>query len=292
MFNEHFQSFFEQVVFQSTGQEARDIKFSFVGGGCINNTARLQCGAGVFFIKWNESAPDDMFATEVAGLELLSQCGAVKVPEVIHQGRADSKDFVLMQFLEPSRQVADYWEQLGAGLADLHRITQPQFGLEYDNYIGRLCQKNEPKDSWPTFFSECRLRPQVGLALYNGLISSAMAEKFEPLYQKLPDLFPAESPALLHGDLWSGNVHTGPDGHAWLIDPAVYFGHREMELAFTRLFGGFDEAFYQSYQAAFPLQPGWQDRVELCNLYPLLVHVNLFGSSYLAGVERTLNRFV
>ncbi|WOK08161.1 fructosamine kinase family protein [Imperialibacter roseus] len=292
MFDEHFKSFFEKVIFQSTGVETEEIDFSFVAGGCINNTVKLSCKAGVFFLKWNESAPAGMFQVEARGLKLLQSTGAVRVPEIINTGSAEGKSYLLLEFLAPGRKATSYAETLGRELAALHQNSSPFFGLDHDNYIGQLLQKNETRPSWVDFFIECRLKPQVGLAAYNGLIANDTVLRFEAFYDKLPALFPEEPPSLLHGDLWSGNVHTGPDGHAWLIDPAVYFGHREMDLAFTQLFGGFEPSFYSAYHESFPLQPGWEERTDLCNLYPLMVHVNLFGTSYLAAVERTLSRYI
>ncbi|MEQ8418288.1 MAG: fructosamine kinase family protein [Imperialibacter sp.] len=292
MFDEHFKSFFEKVIFQSTGVETEDIDFSFVAGGCINNTVKLSCKTGVFFLKWNESAPAGMFEVEAKGLKLLQDTGAVRVPEIINTGTIERKDYLLLEFLESGRRATNYSETLGRELAALHRHSSSYFGLNHDNYIGRLPQKNESKQSWANFFIECRLKPQVGLAAYNGLIANDTLLRFEAFYAKLPALFPEEASSLLHGDLWSGNVHTGPDGHAWLIDPAVYFGHREMDLAFTQLFGGFDASFYSAYHESSPLPPGWKERTDLCNLYPLMVHVNLFGTSYLPAVERTLYRYI
>jgi protein-ribulosamine 3-kinase len=292
MFDEHFKSFFEKVIFQSTGVETEEIDFSFVTGGCINNTVKLSCKAGVFFLKWNESAPAGMFEAEAKGLKLLQDTGAVRVPEIINTGTIEGKDYLLLEFLESARRAANQAETLGRELAALHRSSSSYFGLDHDNYIGRLPQKNESKQSWADFFIECRLKPQMGLAADNGLIANDTVLRFEAFYAKVPTLFPEEPPSLLHGDLWSGNVHTGPDGYAWLIDPAVYYGHREMDIAFTQLFGGFDEAFYKAYNEVFPLQPGWEERTEICNLYPLMVHVNLFGTSYLPAIERTLSRYV
>ena len=233
-----------------------------------------------------------MFEVEARGLKLLQSTGAVRVPEIINTGSAEGKSYLLLEFLAPGRKATSYAETLGRELAALHQNSSPFFGLDHDNYIGRLPQKNETKPSWANFFIECQLKPQVGLAAYNGLIANDTVLRFEAFYDKLPALFPEEPPSLLHGDLWSGNVHTGPDGHAWLIDPAVYFGHRAMALAFTQLFGGFEPSFYSAYHESFPLQPGWEERTDLCNLYPLMVHVNLFGTSYLAAVERTLSRYI
>ncbi len=292
MIEDHFQSFFIQVIFESTGIETEDINFRFVSGGCINNAVKLKCAAGNFFLKWNENAPSDMFETEAKGLKLLANNGIVATPIVINQGKADGKYYLLLELLEPAPRDKTYWETLGFRLAELHGCKDPRHGLSYDNYIGRLHQNNAQSSSWIDFFINNRLRPQVELAKNNHLLPTQTGKQFELFFEKLPNLIPEASPSLLHGDLWSGNIHTGPDGQAWLIDPAVYYGNREMDLAFTKLFGGFDPLFYQAYREANPMQPGWQERIDICNVYPLMVHVNLFGLSYLSAVERTISRYL
>ena len=163
--------------------------------------------------------------------------------------------------------------------------------MDHSNYIGRLPQRNAFEETWVDFFIEHRLEVQLGLAIYNGHVDSFYADRFRSIYAVLPDEFPDERPCLLHGDLWSGNVMIGPKGEPVILDPAVFYGHREAELAFTRMFGGFDPYFYSAYNEATPLEVGFESRIDLYNLYPLLVHVNLFGTSYLSGVERTLKRF-
>jgi fructosamine-3-kinase len=157
--------------------------------------------------------------------------------------------------------------------------------------MGSLPQSNEESDSWSSFFIKRRLQPQVQPAQNAGLLDSKSVKAFELLYKNLQDLLPEQEPALLHGDLWSGNLITNSDGGPCLIDPAVYYGNREVDLAMTRLFGGFSQEFYDAYHEAFPLPPNDFDRVDLYNLYPLLVHLNLFGSSYLPGIKATLRRF-
>ncbi len=292
MFSEDYDSFFTTVLFRCLGREIDEVNFTFLGGGCINETVKLSCSEGSFFLKWNQNAPEDMFPKEAAGLALLEHTGKIRVPQVVGHGEADGKSYLLLEYLEPGRRRDNYWETFGRNLAQLHQCTAPSFGLNHDNYIGRLPQKNESKKNWCEFFIECRLKPQVGMALYNQLVDARLHQSFEDLYARLPALLPQELPALLHGDLWSGNVHTSPDGHACLIDPAVYFGHREMDLAFTKLFGGFDPIFYHAYHEQFPLHPGWEDRLEIFSLYPLMVHVNLFGLSYMPAVERTLKHYI
>ncbi|HAA14186.1 MAG TPA: ketosamine-3-kinase [Cytophagales bacterium] len=287
------EQFFEQALFQVLGLSPEVQQMHFTSGGCINNAVQLITNHGDFFIKWNEdSSLEGMFAAEAEGLALLHGASPLYVPHIHGHGQVAQRQFLLLEFVASRYQEANYWEMMGQGLAALHQNNAKQFGLEYNNYIGRLPQKNDPRANWLEFFIEHRLRVQAGLALYNHQVGPDFMQQMEALYQKLPDLLPEETPSLLHGDLWSGNVMVDHRGLPCLIDPAVYYGNREIELAFTQLFGGFDPAFYQAYQEALPLLPGFQERVDLYNLYPLLVHVNLFGASYLGGVQRILHRFV
>ncbi|MBK5285164.1 MAG: fructosamine kinase family protein [Bacteroidia bacterium] len=155
----------------------------------------------------------------------------------------------------------------------------------------RYPQSNSQKRTWAEFFISERLEKQIAFAKDLGVIDNSTIQQFNNLYKRLPELIPEEAPSLLHGDLWNGNFMTGNDGKAWLIDPAIYYGHREMDLAMTKLFGGFSEEFYSSYIESFPLQKGFTERIDIHNLYPLLVHVNLFGGGYLIEVKNILSRF-
>ncbi|HMQ31833.1 MAG TPA: fructosamine kinase family protein, partial [Chloroflexaceae bacterium] len=182
---------------------------------------------------------------------------------------------------------------LGEQLAALHRHSAPVFGLERDNFIGGSPQPNGRLVSWPAFFRERRLLPQLDLAAANGLLPAARRRALERLAGRLDDLLAsAEPPALIHGDLWGGNVVGAPGGAPALIDPAVSYSHREAELAFTELFGGFTPRFYAAYNAAWPLDPGYADRRDLLNLYHLLNHLNLFGEGYGLQVDQVLRRYV
>ncbi len=292
MLDPRLEQFLESLLFQTFGETPNSVSIHFVGGGCINNTLRLESNLGTHFVKWNEDEENDMFQKEMSGLALLKTCDQVKVPQTINEGRIEGRNFLIMEFIEKEPPASDFWEQLGHGLASLHRISNESNGLDENNYIGRLAQKNTPTKSWIDFFIDNRLEVQLGLALYNNLVSQSFANKFRLLFAQLPGLLVDYPPSILHGDLWSGNFMVGPAGKPYLIDPAVYFGNREIELAFTQLFGGFDQRFYSAYNEQFELEPGFSQRADLYNLYPLMVHVNLFGKSYLSGVERTLNRYV
>jgi protein-ribulosamine 3-kinase len=185
----------------------------------------------------------------------------------------------------------DFWAQTGRGLAQLHQHSAGEFGLDHDNYIGSLNQYNQKETDWVEFFVNQRLQNQLRMCSDHGHADAGLLRMFDRLFPKLEQYFPHEPPALLHGDLWSGNYLCGNKGAAYLVDPAVYYGHREMDLAMSLLFGGFDREMYHAYHEVFPLENGWKERVDLCNLYPLLVHVNLFGGSYISQVRAILKRF-
>lgn len=289
---DYLDDFFADVLRQSFGREpAAVIGYRFLSGGCIHNTLVLSTSEGSYCLKFNQADMGAMLQAEAAGLDILRRTDALRIPQVLGLGRTEDRSWLLMEYLEAGRRREDFWLTLGQGLALLHGHTAPRFGADEDNYIGSLSQPNGWRTDGLEFWAERRLLYQGGEALMAGRLPLPLFKQLEALCGRLPDLLPHERPALLHGDLWTGNLITDPDGAPALIDPAVYYGLREAELAFTQLFGGFDDAFYQSYQEAFPLEPGFADRRDLYNLYPLLVHLNLFGSGYLSGIERTLARY-
>lgn len=262
--------------------------FRPVGGGCINNGGRLDTPGGAFFVKWNNADRfPDMFLKERLGLELLAQSPGPRVPSVFGCGVSGSYQYIALEWIEPGRRSKKYWEELGRALAGLHRTSAALFGLDHDNFIGSLPQVNTPAMSWCEFFVTRRLEPQLQLLEITPQ-QHAMLGRF---FRNLPEIMPEDKPALLHGDLWSGNVLADEHGGPVLIDPAVYFGHREAELAFSKLFGGFEAGFYDAYQETFPLHPGHHERVGIFNIYPLLVHANLFGGSYLSQAFGIIERW-
>jgi fructosamine-3-kinase len=197
--------------------------------------------------------------------------------------------FLVLERIDAARPRADYDELLGRGLAALHAFGAPVFGLDHDNFIGRLPQVNATLPTWAEFYRARRLEPQLRMAVDRGRASPVMQEAFAHLLPRLEELVgPPETPARLHGDLWGGNAMVDEQGRPCLIDPAVYGGHREVDLAMMRLFGGFGPRVFAAYQEAFPLAPGHQDRMPLYQLYFLLVHVNLFGGAYVIQVEQAL----
>ncbi len=259
-----------------------------VGGGCINNGARLDTASGPpLFLKSNNRTPPDMFAREAEGLAALRSAGALRLPEPLLAG----PDFLLLEYLPAGPPAGDYWERLGEGLARLHLKAGDRFGFPHDNYIGSTPQPNRWTEDGHAFFAERRLLFQGRLARERGLLSHAELGRLERLAARLPDLIPAQPASLIHGDLWGGNVIAGPAGEPALIDPATHYGWAEAELGMTALFGRFPARCYAAYQTVRPLDPGWEERLELYNLYHLLNHLNLFGAGYHGGVASILSRF-
>ena len=264
-----------------------------VHGGSVNDAFRLDTDLGPLFLKTNSADQfPSLFNSEAHGLHLLRQAGDLRVPAFIAQGECDDTTFLLLEYVPPAEEDAGFQTRFGRKLARLHRHTQATFGLDRDNHVGLLPQVNTPNLDWAEFLVHCRFMPLVKMARDNKRIHTGDVLRFERLYGQLPSLFPSELPALLHGDLWKNNYLAAADGEAVMIDPAVYYGHREMDIAMTRLFGGFDRFFYAAYQEEEPLAPGWEDRMDLCNLYPLLVHLNLFGGSYAERLGSVLRKYV
>lgn len=265
-----------------------------VSGGNINRAYRIKTPIGDYFAKVNDNPmATPMFLAESKGLDLWrSVLGGAHVPQTFLIGNVRGEGFLLMDWIEAGDPyTARQQEALGGLLASLHRQQADAYGLDYDNFIGRLPQNNTFSIDWTTFFIEQRLQKQLDMA---GTIleGTDLRKKFDHLFSHLADLYPAERPSLLHGDLWSGNYLVDRMGKPVFIDPAVYYGLREVDIAMTKLFGGFSERFYAAYNEAYPLQHGWEDRVDLWNLYPLLVHLNLFGSSYLNAIENQIASYI
>lgn len=267
-----------------------------VGGGCIANACRVETDAGTaYFLKWGGTEVARTFPGEAAGLEALGAADhPLRVPELVTVA-ADDEDapgFLLLEWIDAGRKGEGFWADFGEGLAAVHRAAADRYGFDQDNHIGQLPQENAWADRWPDFFHTQRLEPQVRMARERGRWQTGWDGALEVLYRRLPDLLPEHPEAsLLHGDLWSGNFTVSVLGEPVLIDPAVYYGHREADLAMTELFGGFRTAFYDAYRATWPLAPGYEMRRDIYNLYHLINHVNHFGGSYARQVEAMLKRF-
>jgi len=258
-----------------------------VAGGCINHNYRLRCAdQSRYFFKCHPSSPAGFFPAEAAGLRALAATRTLRVPTVV----AVSEQGLLLEYLEATSVEGDYWRQLGEQLARLHRCTHDRFGFTQDNFCGLTPQPNPWYRDGVAFFAEQRLHYQAALACRRGVLPRTLMDAIDNLVARLPQLLPEQPPALLHGDLWSGNV-LSHRGQPVLVDPAAHYGLAEAELAMTQLFGGFPTEFYASYQHVNPLPADWQQRCGIYNLYHLLNHLNLFGQGYLAAIRDLLKQY-
>ena len=292
----HFNSIEEAVsVLFRDGVTIADTKRIY--GGDINDAYGLTLTDGNhIFMKVNTRENASFFAAEATGLDAVSRTGAIGTPRILGYGTDVSRAggaFLLLEFVYGGKKIPDYWEIFGHQLADMHRaqtadyVHGGKYGFLHDNYIGAGNQINTPHENWITFFRDCRLKVQFQRAAH--YFDTADFKKITRLMDHIGDfLAEPEYPSLLHGDLWGGNVITGNDGRAWLIDPAVYVGHAEADIAMTELFGGFPAAFYSAYREAGILLPDYKERRDLYNLYHLLNHLNLFGRSYLSSVKQII----
>ncbi|MEX2456127.1 MAG: fructosamine kinase family protein [Balneolaceae bacterium] len=282
----------EIIDFISHSLDFKLLNTQSVSGGSINQAVKLSTNKGDFFLKWNRNAPDDFFKKEAEGLvHLRTAKSDLIIPEVFAVGQPKKKlpGFLLMEFIKEGSAGDSF--QFGAELAKLHQTKTETFGLDEDNYIGSLPQKNHRHEHWDSFFIEERINPQLKMAVDSGKINVEILSNWGQLSSQLKDLLPPCEPSLLHGDLWSGNYLFNKDGKAVLIDPAIYYGHPEMDLAFSKMFGGFSKEFYDGYESVQPLEPGFDARIDIYNLYPLLVHVNLFGGGYTNQAVQFLKQF-
>lgn len=262
-----------------------------IHGGDINQCWRVVSGNTNFFLKINSAEKyRGMFRLEAAALKALKENSSFAVPAVIKEGTAGTDQYLLLEYLAeiPATEASHY--ETGKMLALLHQHHFKSFGWEADNYIGSLIQVNTWCNDWSSFYTDCRIMPLVKNLFEAGLISSEIVRVAEKFCLRLPGIFPVEPASLLHGDLWSGNYMNTAKGPS-VFDPAVYYGHREMDLGMTRLFGGFSESFYDGYQEIFPLEKKWEERIKYTQLYPLLVHAILFKGSYIERCCRILVQF-
>jgi len=261
-------------------------------GGDISQAFAVEGPAQSYFIKIHAGKQASaMFDAEYDGLIELGQCESVLVPHIVKKGIVQQRAFIIMDFIAATPAQDLFWENLAVSIASLHRQTSDRFGLSYPNFIGSLAQSNLWQNEWSGFYLSQRLLPQTQMAIDEGLLNQYDLKSILSLGKRLDDLCPIESSSLIHGDLWSGNWICGPDQKAYLIDPSISYNHREMDLAMACLFGGFHQRFFDCYHSQFPLSPGFSDRVDIYQLYYLLVHLNLFGRSYLSSVQDILQKY-
>ena len=281
--------FFKQIVEDQLSQEI--INISSIPGGDINMVYKLATSEDKFVLKVNttNSFPQ-MFEKEKKGLQSLAET-SVKTPKVIQSFKDSGYQFFIIEFIKEETKRKNFWEYFAFDLAKIHKADKDTFGLDYDNYIGSLQQVNTPKNTWKTFFIENRIQPLIKHAFDLKLLKIDHLKEFEKMFSRFDEILPKEKPSLVHGDLWSGNLMCGTGQKPVFIDPAVYFGNREMDIAMTQMFGGFHNSFIDHYNDIFPLEKNWEDRIEIHNLYPNLVHLILFGASYLRGIENVISKF-
>lgn len=275
---------------KETGQSFSGIQP--VSGGDISDAYRLSGVSGDFFFKVNRRPDAErMFGVEAKSLQLLGRSGVIRTPTVVWTGALEEGAGLLLEFMESKRPNPADLFNFGQALARMHQQSGSEFGWHQDNFIGPLDQSNRAHPDWPAFYGRERLLPQIKMARQGGLLSAREVPQEDHLLEILKKHLPEISPGLVHGDLWSGNYLIAADGRACLIDPAVYYGHGEVDLAMSRLFGGFGPEFYRGYHEICPPEPGYEDRQDIYQLYYLLVHLNLFGRSYHGAVSRILQRY-
>jgi protein-ribulosamine 3-kinase len=267
-------------------------KSESLSGGCISNAFKVTFEDSLsYLIKINEQSPADMFIKEGHGLEELRKANAIRIPEVILYNH----EFILLEFISSITKEKDFFEEFGRKFAHMHEHTADDFGFYEDNYIGSTPQININNESikkdWISFYFNNRLLYQFKLAEKNGYADSEFRKAFAKTADKIESILAGsdEAPTLLHGDLWSGNYMADEKGEACLIDPAVYYGNREADLAMTRLFGGFPGSFYKSYHEVYPLKEGWEYRENIYMLYHVMNHLNIFGRGYYAQALQLMN---
>ncbi len=263
-----------------------------VRGGDINEAYCLQDAVRKYFLKVNDANRfPGMFIAEKQGLQALHNNSTLVVPEVIKHGTLQDQQYLLLEWIERGSPDLKCWEQFGASIALMHQQQQPYFGWETNNYIGRLPQSNEKQPDWRAFFTQSRIMPLVKQLFDKGVFSKQEVAAAYFFCKRSDEIFPAEPPALLHGDLWNGNFMATDNGAVAIFDPAVYYGHREMDIGMSKLFGGFEGRFYEAYNEVYPMKKGWLQRVPFTQIYPLLVHAILFGCDYANKVKEIIRAF-
>ncbi len=266
-----------------------------IGGGCISESYKVKMQSGRnYFLKINLSAPPDFFLKEANGLKELEKAGSIRVPKVILK----DDSFLLLELLNNESKRKNFFEDFGRRFASMHKYSSDNFGFYEDNYIGSNIQKNIPnnqnKRNWAAFYFENRILFQFRLAEKNGYATEELRNGISSLENKMENILEGsqEKPSLLHGDLWSGNYMADENGDVCLIDPAVYYGHREADLGMTKLFGGFSLDFYSAYNETFPLSAGYEYRENIYKLYHVLNHLNLFGRGYYSQAISIIKSYI
>ncbi len=283
----------EAALATALGRSVRIERRHTLGGGDISEVARVHTDAGSFIVKSHPSPPDGFFEAEAAGLTALRASGTtLRIPSVIAIG-SGAEPFLVLEDLGSGRPASGFDDAFGRGLAEVHRHRAERFGFERPTFCGTTVQPNDWTDRWVEFYATARLGHQAALAARAGRLSTDDGRRLDRLIARLDTLIdePSDGPALVHGDLWSGNLHVSSAGAPALIDPSVCFAHREAEFGMMLLFGGFSARACDAYAEALPLEPGWRERNPIYQLYHLLNHLNLFGATYHSQVMAVVRRF-
>ena len=268
------------------------VSVTSVSGGDINDAYKIVTKEETFFAKVNTGNNSKaILKTEALGLELLKAKGNINVPEVILLENLNHKTVLILNWIDIGYSSSETSLNFATQLARLHQTYNSKFGLDFDNFIGTLTQINNYTDEWLEFYNLNRIQYQLKLAIDTGQLETNEIKKSHKMFRNIEQDFPMVKPSLLHGDLWSGNYIINKNSQVIFIDPAVYFGHREIDIAMMKLFGGFDNEIYSIYNSIMPLDHDWQNRLKFYQLYYILVHVNLFGGSYTNSARSILNYY-
>ncbi|NNK82603.1 MAG: phosphotransferase [Flavobacteriaceae bacterium] len=276
-----------QVISDHLGEKI--ISINPASGGDIADSFLITTDSNPIFLKTHHNS--NLLKSEKIGLETINKTKTIKTPEVLGYGKLDTFTFLALEWIDSKSPTSNEFTILGKQLAELHKTNCDKFGFEANNYIGSLHQSNAYKNNWNDFYIEERLYPQLQLAHQKGLLNQSKIPSKDVMKSSFFEYFKNITPSLLHGDLWSGNYLISTSGDPYLIDPSVYFGHSEIDIAMSKLFGGFGTSFYLEYHKIIPKDQFTDIRVELYQLYYLLVHLNLFGRSYYSSVKHILTKY-
>ncbi len=280
-----------KAISQQTGQDFQLVNTRSIGGGCINQAYQLIGKGQEYFVKLNSASQVEMFAVEALGLEAMYNTDSITVPKPICWGTVENNSYLVLEYYPLGRGTKEGWQEMGRQLALLHKKgTSSRFGWQTNNTIGSTPQINDWQDNWADFFAEKRIAYQLKLANRRGSSFRHNPDIIEHIRIYLKTHNPI--PALVHGDLWSGNASFTSEGQPIIFDPACYYGDREVDLAMTELFGGYPASFYQGYQQEYPLDEGYESRKTIYNLYHIINHFNLFGGGYEYQAQNIINQIM
>lgn len=263
-----------------------------IQGGSINEAFYIRTVDAEFFMKFHANSPKGFFKSEAIGLRLIKETETISVPNYLSYSDQPGNAFLLLEWIEGKKNERTE-KILGYKLAELHKCYGRMHGFETDTYIGFLPQPNDLNPNWLEYYRDKRLGSQLQIGIENGHITDKRRIQMEKLLERLDKWIPSfVEPSHLHGDFYSGNWIVGPGGEPFIVDPSFLYGDRHFEIAFTELFGGFPDRFYEAYKESYPLRKDYEDVKPIYQLYYLLAHLNMFGEAYGESVDKILNRYV